>query len=222
MKPSTASQCGFLSLPVELRLEIYRYYLKFEQPFQLWGRAFLERYYVGDKRKFLLLINKQIGLEAHDVLYGENHFIVPLNNNGGSFLKKQITTSNQAKLRKLILIMQPGSYDIGKPSLLTTFWEPLLAHLTELIRVVAPPHKKRKPRNQKTLSEEWIYMWVWWIKKVLPWVASHLTASCVIKVDREDHHQEMTAIWTNHSLPAINAFGRRQAMKFLDGTIKTG
>lgn len=80
------SHFPFLSLPLELRIKVYRYVLVSELKYSyhpnLWrpiaadGNVFRIGYFESDTVLPLLLANHQINSEAIPVLYGENTFFL--------------------------------------------------------------------------------------------------------------------------------------------------
>ena len=99
-------QSSLLDLPLELRREIYRYCLVREAPIRASGKVYSEKHFTNGghrvKRMSLLLVNKQINVEALDILYGENYFLISMTATEGVNLKKRFAKHNLTKIRNFM------------------------------------------------------------------------------------------------------------------------
>ena len=115
------SSPSFLDLPLELRQQIYRYYLVREQ-------ALVIKKNVVDfdpqgvvMVRNLSLVCKTIKDEALDILYGENCFKLYLTGEDGHLMKTTFGEEQIRRLRNVRLIAWPGGISYRK-KLDITFW----------------------------------------------------------------------------------------------------
>lgn len=134
---------SFLGIPLEIRLEIYRYLLVVPGFIALdYGVA-----YSGAYMKLptaILSVSKQISEEALDVLYRENMFAICLSSRDRGLYPYEFTAQNWQRVRCLTLHGQPyddtlyDTYDV--PYILTeALWPPIYADLAKLCIVVSEP-----------------------------------------------------------------------------------
>ena len=199
---SSRKPTGFLDLPVEIRLQVYRSCLVREYPVDVIGyisidRRVFPRLPVRDKNKSLLLVSKKIGLEALDVLYGENEFMVHLHDfreGGPSDLREHFTEANIRMMRKLQVFMRIRGASYGR-DLDSTIWSPILANLRTLSIVAQQPSAP----HGMAISEQRMGGWIIWLKGVLQYVAGQLSSSCAVEVD--DNGGRQTSAVMRHCFP---------------------
>ena len=90
---------GFLDLPTEIRLQIYRYCLVSEDPIRLYVFEFKRS--IPCYKNSLLLVSKKVGLEALDVLYGDNIFQLSFDGWEEYDFNENFTEANRRKIRAL-------------------------------------------------------------------------------------------------------------------------
>ena len=182
--PSSRQPVSFLDLPLELRRQIYQYCLVREDPIDI--KPCLPR---GTS---LLLVSKNVGSEALEVLYGDNIFKIDFREYSGDSLQRHFTKANLQRIRKMqvVMIPQPSPY----PCMLDPkLWVPALANLTRLFIVA------QQPMHPPTFGHQ-IEDWVGWLRAVLQHIASQLPTSCIVEVD-DDCKNETSALMKEY-LPA--------------------
>lgn len=135
MSATSKQPTGFLDLPLELRLQIYRYCLVRSNPV-LVRYVFIVSYRtsdwgIRDEKKSLLLVSKKVGFEALEVLYGENVFQVDLYTGGQKYSQEHLAEANRQRIRKLEIVMRPQGLSCA-PRLDSTMWSPIFANLNKL------------------------------------------------------------------------------------------
>ena len=181
---------GFLDLPFEVRLQIYRYCLVRRTTIH-GNRIHLS----GDKNKSLLLVSKRIGSEALDVLYGDNVFTVSALRGGEWYFNKHFTEANRQRIRKVQLLMEPPPNE-DDCILDSTVWSPVLANLKELSIVALQP----LPLSLALDFQLWD-KWISWLRSMLQYIACHLPRSCVVELDDNDRYRFGIRAVTSECLP---------------------
>ena len=191
---SSRRPSGFLGLPLELRRYIYQYCLVREDPvavdfifvdpyrFSGWG--------IRDRKKSLLLVSKQVGFEALEVLYGDNSFLLHLNGNGGSSLERHFAEANIRRIRKVQVVMRPQGC-FYRHMLDSRLWSPILANLTKLSIVAQQPLQGR-PKYGVPSFEQRIGEWMEWLRAILQYITRQLPSSCIVEVDDDDGRETST------------------------------
>ena len=201
---SSKPAVGFLDTPLEIRQQIYQYCLVSKIPLNLHQpnvdlyRMELDRLYICDKQTSLLLVSKQVGSEALEILYGKNVFQFHLHGQGGCCLKNDLTEANIGRIRRMEVVMQPYRNDYGS-TLDSTLWSPILAKLTKLSIVAAQPRLHPETFG-KNLHEQQMEKWTGWLKAVLQCIAPQLSSSCIVEVD--DNYSKETRIVMKECLPS--------------------
>ena len=188
----------FLDTPLEIRREIYRYCLLRRDPIYV-HRQFVYKHPFSDRdvRKYktsLLLVSKQVGLEALVVLYGENTFQIYLSDGGEADLKKLFAEANVERIRRMEIVT-PSRTDRPYPyprfdianfnyKLDSGIWSPFLANLTKLSIVVNQPLQIRPPRKAPKMKKG-----LEWLRINLQNISSHLSRSCIVEVDDDDRKE---------------------------------
>ena len=199
---SRTPSVGFLDTPLEIRLQVYRYCLVDRTPVVVqyisvdpWQFSDAG---ICDKKKSLLLVSRQVGLEALDVLYGENFFQILLHGGGGYYLKQHFAKANIDRMRRMQFVMQPQGVDYGR-MLDSTLWSPILANLTKLSIVAQQPLEPQKYYNAPPFEQD-MEKWTQWLRAVLQYTARQISSSCIIEVDDDD--REETSLVMRESLPS--------------------
>ena len=186
---STSSRLptGFLDLPLELRLQIYRYCLVRNDTIDVDEFSY---YYdsaeVRDDKKSLLLVSKKIGSEALDVLYGDNVFQIALHGRAGYYLQHHFTEANRQKFRMIqVLLRRPTGIGFGRDEDSTIF-SPILANLKKFS--IVPPHQMVHRYSKRDTQE-----WNSWLGGILQYFACQLPRSCILEVE-DDYMREFAAL----------------------------
>ena len=143
---------------------------------------------IRDKEKSLLLVSKKIGLEALEVLYGENIFHTSLY---GATDYEWEASFNRRRIRMVQILMQPpDNFHNCKPY--STIFLSILANLNKLTVVV------QQPREAQSFyigtSEQDLQEWVDWLRDNLQYVAGQLPNSCIVEVDDDDRRVTSTVM----------------------------
>ncbi|KAF2491474.1 hypothetical protein BU16DRAFT_621033 [Lophium mytilinum] len=133
-KPKSISP-GFLDLPAELRIEIYRHCLSRDSFIDLFLLDDHRRHEVRPPGMGFLGVSSQIRFEAGDVLSRQTTFQYRLNYDGGELLERKLGPDDIAHICNLQLVLEGG----GKPFIDIQLWSPILARLTKLV-IVAKQH----------------------------------------------------------------------------------
>ena len=188
---SSRQPTGFFESPLELRLQIYRYCLVCSDPVELdlFPCPSPDRQ-IPAENKSLLLVSKKVGLEALDVLYGDNVFQVAMNGRSVTNLQLYFTEANRQRIRimQVLLLPEGGGYRRGWDS---TIFSPILAHLKKLSIVVKQPEQSWVRKNLP-ISEKYIQVLIGSHKLVLKYIASQLPQSCIVEVDGDDVRETST------------------------------
>ena len=178
---------GLLNLPVEIRLEIYRYSLIRQEPIQL----HIVRFYPDQrdpKRHAVVLISRQLSEEALDVLYGENVFKASIYWDDQNALNK-FALANRQRIRRLHLFAHTYvAWSLPFNVNLHTL-RPTLANLTWLYIVVLLPVGVMNWGNALTLEQD-MHEWLTQLKDVLEYVNQHVSSRATIIV--HDSNREET------------------------------
>ena len=197
VKGSSSSRppIGFLNTSLEIRLQIYRYCLLHKKPLEFYHTGSYEycssNWSVRGRNKSLLLVSKQIGSEALEVLYGENVFRIDFGG-GEDYLIKSFAEANIGRMRRMEFFMQPRCINYGR-IMDTTLWSPILANLTKLSIVAEQPDRAQQydtvPPFEKVMKK-----WLEWLRSNLQCIATHLSPSCVVEVDDDDRKEASTVM----------------------------
>lgn len=179
---------GFLDIPLEIRRHIYQYCLVRDNPVKFRNTCINEYCFSNrdnrDGKISLLLVSRQIGLEALEVLYHDNVFQICLHEEGWSRLKDHFTEVNTRKIRKMQIVIQPCGLSYGRTPNYTP-WSPILASLTKLSIVAQQPLSAHIDRNAPWFQER-METWKDWLRAVLQCIASQLQNCCIVEVDDDD------------------------------------
>lgn len=147
-----AGNTGFLDLPVELRLQIYRIYVPRNYVIFNNARAFTEEFdfvfYEDRALRMLrifpqipfttdfLVVCKQVTEESLDVLYGENRFEMDLARGAQGVLREAFTERNIQRIKDLHVIAYlsvppPDRRVLPQPDY--GFWAMVIPHLTSFV-----------------------------------------------------------------------------------------
>ena len=183
MSASSRQPTGFLDLPLEIRREIYRYCLVRSNPVRVYNRFRSCGRDSRDKKRSLLLVSKEVGIEALDVLYGDTVFEVSLDGGAGEHLQEGITEANRRRIRVIQFLIQPLGIDYDR-MLDSTIFPPLLANLKKL-SIVA--------QHDASTDVEDEAEWIEWLEATLEFITCHLPDRCVVEVD-DDDEMETSAV----------------------------
>ena len=183
-----ANPVGFLDLPPEIRVQIYRYCLVFKHAVHIGclpitGHS-LYKWRIRAMKKSLLLMSKQISSEALDVLYSENTFEVILHERASEKLSRYIAAVNMPKIRRMQIVVSADGYPDDR-SLDRISWSCILANLRRLTIVAQQPLNSRRLYDEPSMVLK-IERWLEWLRVVLHFIASHLPTSCAISVDDDN------------------------------------
>jgi hypothetical protein len=132
-------------------------------------------------KKSLLLVSKSVGLEAIDLLYGENVFQVFLPGGGAFDPQEVFTEANIRRMRRMKVIIQPYCADYAE-MLDPTRWSPILAGLSHLsIMAQQPLHAKPNKALfslELDMEERMVRLRVF-----LQYIVHQLPSSLIIEVD---------------------------------------
>lgn len=199
LMPSSSTQnelVGFLDLPLEIRCQIYSYFVR-KSAFNVSTFRGEEWCVPGQHMQHglisLLLVSKQVYQEASDVLYGSTEFQVGINFRGGSCLRK-LNVGTRRRIRKLIVVarafrMYEGPYH---PALSRRLWSPLLSQLTHLAIVVQQP--VQQPYHRPSHHKQQLTKWVDWIKPIMNYIGQSLHPRCTVAVDDNGKGKETRAL----------------------------
>ncbi len=140
-----------------------------------------------DEKMSLLLISKQVGYEALNVLYGDNIFQKLLHENGGLCLLNHLSEANRHRIRKIQIVLQPLGCLHGR-TLDFTLWSPIFARLMKLTIVAQNPSEAPEFYRVPT-SEQAMQQWMAWARSVLQYIVPQLSTSCIIEVDDGDRKE---------------------------------
>jgi len=197
---------GLLGIPLEIRLEIYRYFLIRQEPIKLQFLTFHPNQWPSKddnplnakRRTVVLLISRQLSEEALNVLYGENVFEVALHWGSQSILS-QFAPANRQRIRRLQILARPTGVFYGSPlNLNPHILPPILASLTRLYIVPQQPLEVRTFDNAPRLEQE-MHKWLAWLKPVLEYVNQYVSSRATIEVD--DNDMEETSELVKRCLP---------------------
>ena len=201
-----AQPTGLLGVPLEIRLEIYRYFLIRREPIKLQFLNFHPKQWPDEdynplnakRHTVVLLVSRQLSEEALNVLYGENIFEVALHRGSQSILS-QFAPANRQRIRRLQLSARPSGVSYGSPlNLNLHILPPILAGLTRLYIVVQQPLEARTFDNAPRLEQE-MHKWLTQLKPVLEYVNQYVSSRATIEVD--DNDMEETSELVKKCLP---------------------
>lgn len=187
---------GLLGVPLEIRQQIYRYFLVRRVPIELdflnfhpyqWSDEFCKWLDV-ERNTAVLLVSRQLSEEALDVLYGENVFKVVLHGGRPNILS-QFAPANRQRIRRLQLVLRPMGVSYGSPlNLDSQIWPPILANLAKLCIVAQQPLEPRHYYNAPSLEQD-MDEWLTWLKPVLEYVNQYVSSGTVVEVDDDDREE---------------------------------
>ena len=184
-----SSSFRFLDLPLELRREKYRYCLVRRGSIRI-PCEFCD-YFLGgfnyrkrgicDRKKSLLLISREIGFEAAEVLYCDNTFSVHLHGSGDCNLKKLFTAINIRKIRKMqLVICREGVSECC--TIDSTLLSSVSSRLIKLSIVAQQPLHAKAYLDEDMFQQE-LKCWTKRLISTLKFVVSHVPSTCTIEVD---------------------------------------
>ena len=179
---------SFLDVPLEIRRQIYQYCLVKKDPVDI-HHIFADLFFSSDSlprdnKKSLLLVSKQVGSEALEILYGKNVFQLYLHNGwGGHHLKGLFAGANIGRMRRMVFVIKPHRIDYGC-MLDSTLWSPILAKLTKLSIVAQQP--PQGPYHSSPTFEQVMEKWTEWLRAILQYIARQLSSSCIVEADDDD------------------------------------
>ncbi|KAI1468246.1 uncharacterized protein F4812DRAFT_359920 [Daldinia caldariorum] len=199
---ASQSRSIFLSLPLEIREEIYLQLLGFRDDVEVKSLSpKLDRWINsiwhdsthsdsccdGDSngsrgRTSILRVSRQVGGEALNVLYQRNTFAIHTHAECYDKLLK-FGTANMRRIRSLRLVahshelgyMEPVKFD-------PRIWGPLLADLAHLSLVLQQPWKSRGYRDHNGFEED-LRKWRVWLEPILQYLASNIPENTAVSVD---------------------------------------
>ncbi|OCL13537.1 hypothetical protein AOQ84DRAFT_104920 [Glonium stellatum] len=192
-----------LSVPLEIRREIYRYLLIQQNPIAVdlvyMFKQFFDRHGTSpgrDSRINILLASRQVCEEALDVLYGENVFQIHLYDWDLNAIS-QFACDNRQRIRRLRLLGHDLDLFYWKPATIESpIWPPILANLTRLhivmqepVRLIWLPGLFEEPYSFEQEAGEWLA----WLKPILEYVNQHLSSRAVVEVDHGNKEETRPA-----------------------------
>jgi hypothetical protein len=187
---------SFLSLPLELRFQIYHYLIPRRSVIDVsdpylyppWSSeedsiALSHYWHLGPRRHALLSVSKQVSDECQAILYSENIFKLHLNGDGQYYLQKKITDKNRRRIRFLLLVAQPMgvSFNAGHvPD--ASLWASIFENLSVLRIVVKQPTDAAGYHDGPRLEQD-IREWILWIHPFLECFGRHLRRGTIVEVD---------------------------------------
>ena len=207
--PESSSQSGnqpsgFLSLPLEVREDIYSHllqrsaivvqYLQFEADqwiMSIWEDPERQAFYadmedfIPRRKTSILCVSKQISEEALQVLYGRNVFIVHVH--GGAYNKLlKFGTANLRRIHFLRLVAQPMGVCFPEPiNFDSQLWMPLLTDLYQLCLVAQQPPRAGGYYNAPSLEED-MRQWIAWLEPILRYLAQNIPETTIFEIDSND------------------------------------
>lgn len=190
---------GLLGVPLEIRLEIYRYLLTRRKVIELQPPLFTldqrpnKDYPLNTERHPVVLrVSRQLSEEALNVLYGENVFEFSLARESQTIFS-QFAPANGQRVRRLQLLAHHGfpfygpMFDLDGDILapLLKSLAPILANLTGLC-IVAPQILEAITFNNAPRLENEVHKWLSWLKPVLEYVIQYVPSKATIEVDDND------------------------------------
>lgn len=203
---------GLLGVPLEIRLEIYRYLLTRRELIESQPPIFYDDQWpnkdfpLNTKRHpVVLLVSRQLSEEALNVLYGENVFEFSLSRSSQTILS-QFAPANRQRIRRLQLSAYHSIpyyvslLDLNRRILLPLLESlaPILASLTRLYIVAQQPLEARTFDNAPKLERE-MHKWLTQLKRVLECVNQYVSSRATIEVD--DNDMEETSELVKKCLP---------------------
>jgi hypothetical protein len=179
---------GLLDIPLEIRLEIYRYSLIRREPIKLHFLKFLPDR-GGSKKHTVVLISRQLSEEALDVLYGENVFEVRLHYGSQRILNK-FAPANRQRIRRLQLFVHFNYISCTMPlSQSLHILRPTLASLTRLYIVALQPLLGATNCDNAPMLEQEMHKWLTNCKAILEYVNQHVSSRATIEVDNNEKEE---------------------------------
>lgn len=166
----------FLSLPLEIRRDIYALLLPSSLCVTLWpqhNRWFLRRSIYFRNSISILLLNQQISSEALDVLYRQNSFIMSLNDDPAHIITR-IPEHYRRRIRRLTLYFCVGRSTHQHPlppiQIQEDLWSPLLENLlsVEIVSCDATEECVVHPERPIRPEVEWIVPVIRLVNRSIP------------------------------------------------------
>ena len=199
--PQDKEPTGFFHLPLEIRREIYSYFVP-HKPFNVYNFyneledneewAFLNNPHDQIVINSLLLVCKQIYHEASELLYAAADFEVSLNGDPCYYLEAIFNKDFRGRIRRMTLEASSpfNYYSSGLPY--ENLWSPLLGQLTHLTIIAQQPLHPQKYFRAPSLDVD-IARWVEWIGPILRFIGKELRPGCIVTVD-DDNRPETRAL----------------------------
>lgn len=188
-KPQTSLEtppvapAGLLRLPLEIRLQIYRYCVFQNRSVEITRSLNDRSWHANENKNSILFLSKQISEEALDILYGENVFKMHLNGGGEAALKDNFTKANAQRMRYLLVVARPMGVSYGPEDIPDdALWSAILPHLKWLRIVAEQPLEAGHYYNAPTLEQD-LDHWFKWIRPFLVCFSQHLLGQTVVEVD---------------------------------------
>ena len=187
--PQDKEPTGFFHLPLEIRCEIYSYFVP-NKPFNIC--TFHDNPHDLRVINSLLLVCKQIYHEASELLYAAADFEVSLNGDPCYYLEAIFNKDFRGRIRRMTLEASSpfNYYSSGLPY--ENLWSPLLGQLTHLTIIAQQPLHPQKYFRAPSLDVD-IARWVEWIGPILRFIGKELRPGCIVTVD-DDNRPETRAL----------------------------
>jgi hypothetical protein len=189
-------QNDLLRVPLEIRREIYRYFLVYPEPIRVqsldvsrdpWSDDYYQ--YLGrDRHTAVLQVSRQISEESLDLLYGENFFEVILGDEYENVLSR-FAPANMERIRRVQLVLSPSGCSLP---LQLGLQLPVLTHLTKLRIVAQHPLELADGRN--TSFKQAMNNWLTWVRSVLAFISKYIPVGIDIKIDDNEMEETETLI----------------------------
>ncbi|KAJ5172457.1 hypothetical protein N7492_005050 [Penicillium capsulatum] len=167
-------RAGFLHLPFELRLMIYKYCLPQGHTINV------TKPWILYQAKQMLLVSRQVTADVLQILFSENTFEVPLNADGERGLIRNFSLYSRSFMQDLLITAVPtgNTYCNSEPDV--SLWQSMIPHLKRLQIVVSQPIP---PLSSMRLA---VTHWARWIGRYLIVFARFLQESTVVLLDAND------------------------------------
>ena len=197
--PHDKEPTGFFHLPLEIRREIYSYFVP-HKPFNVYN------FQTGDNEEWaslgnshdqivinsLLLVCKQIYHEASELLYAATDFEVTLNGDTCYYLEAIFNQDTLGRIRRMTLEASSPVRYYSSGLLDENLWPSLLGQLTHLTIIAQQPLRPAKHFRAPSLEVD-NAKWVEWMGPILRFVGKELQPGCIVTVD-DDNRPETRAL----------------------------
>ena len=186
---------SLITLPLEVRREIYRYLLVPTGPIDqcIECLAFVASHAIHMERDIsILLVSKRISQEALEILYGENYFKVDLNEDVDETFVTHLAPQNTLLIRRLLLTARPLRCDRGLlPTIDFRIRGRILANLSQLCIVAQeplaghyfnPPWEDVSDEAPVALTKR-LSTWAKWLGPILQLISQHVSTDLVVHLD---------------------------------------